>query len=201
MEKQTYIFIGASGSGKGTQIKLLMNEMKRRDAETPIFYLQMGQYFREFSKGDGFAAKIAQEAMANGERLPDFLAMWLWSDIFVKNLKGTEHLILDGSPRSLDEAEHLDMALKFFKRGQPIVVHIKVSEEWSIEHLLARAKTEGRTDDNAESIRKRLSWYERDVIPAVNYYRRDRDYDFFEIDGERTVEEVHTSLMNELHDR
>ncbi len=201
MKKQTFIFIGSSGSGKGTQVKLLMEDLKKRDPETPIFYLQTGQYFREFSKGDNFAAEVARDAMAKGERLPDFLAMWLWSDVFVKNLKGNEHLIVDGSPRSLDEAQHLDFALRFFKREQPTVVHIKVSEKWSEEHLLARASLEGRTDDNLESIRKRLSWYERDVLPAVEYYRRDREYDFVEINGERTIEEVHESLVDYLHDR
>jgi adenylate kinase len=198
MQRQTFIFIGASGSGKGTQVKLLMDFLRMKDPETAIFYLQTGQAFREFIKSDNFAASIAREAMANGERLPDFLAMWLWSDIFVKNLKGKERLIIDGSPRSIGEAKNLDFAMKFFKRQQPVVIHLDVSQKWSEEHLLARAKAEGRSDDNIESIRKRLSWYEHDVVPAINRYRRDRDYDFIEIDGERSVEEVHRDLLERL---
>ncbi len=197
MKRQTFIFIGASGSGKGTQVKLLMEFLKAKDPETPIFYLQTGQSLREFAKSESFAASIAREAMAKGERLPDFLAMWLWSDIFVKNLKGEERLIVDGSPRSIGEAKNLDFAMKFFKREQPVVIHLDVSQKWSEEHLLARA--EGRSDDNIESIRKRLSWYERDVVPAINKYRRDRDYDFIEIDGERSVEEVHQDLLFRLY--
>lgn len=195
MKKQTFIFIGASGSGKGTQVKLLMEFLKAKDPETPIFYMQMGNYFREFVKGEGFAPMVAREAMRCGERLPDFLAMWLWSDIFVKNLTGSEHLIIDGSPRSIGEAKNLDFAMKFFKREQPTVIHLEVSQKWSEEHLLARAKAEGRVDDTIESIRKRLLWYEHDVVPAINWYRRDREYDFIEIDGERSIEDIHNDIL------
>jgi adenylate kinase len=198
MKKETFIFIGASGSGKGTQVKLLMDFLKAKDPETPIFYMQTGNYFREFVKGESFAAFVARDAMEKGERLPDFLAMWLWSDVFVENLKGDEHLILDGSPRSIGEAKNLDFAMKFFKREQPVVVHLEVSQKWSEEHLLERAKTEGRTDDTIESIRKRISWYERDVVPAINKYRRDRDYDFIEINGERAIEDIHRDLLARL---
>ncbi len=198
MEKQTYIFIGMSGSGKGTQVALLQEYLKRKDPETPIFYYQSGNQFREFIKGDTYAAKIAKEAIDRGERAPDFLAMWLWSDTFVKNLTGNEHIIIDGSPRSLNEAQNLDINMKFFRREQPVVVHLKVSPDWSYQHLKERASKEGRKDDNDEGIRKRIAWFEQDVLPAVNYYRRDRDYDFIELNGERTIEEVHKELIAQL---
>ena len=166
-----------------------------KSPETLIFYMQTGQYFREFIKQDTLAARIAREEIDRGERAPDFLAMHLWSDVFVKNITGNEHLILDGSPRSLNEAQNLDIAMKFFKREQPVVVYIKVSPEWSINHLLLRATKEGRVDDSIEGIKKRVAWFEQDVLPAINYYRRDRDYDFIEIDGERSIEEVHRDII------
>lgn len=195
MNKETFIFIGASGCGKGTQVSLLKERLAEKTPNTPIFYMQTGQYFREFIKEDNLAARIAREEVDRGERAPDFLAMHLWSKVFVANLTGEEHLILDGSPRSLNEAQNLDIALKFFRREQPVVVYIKVSPEWSIEHLLERAKKEGRADDSLEGITKRVAWFEQDVLPAINYYRRDRDYDFIEIDGERSIEEVHRDII------
>lgn len=198
MEKQTYIFIGASGSGKGTQVALLKDYLAKRDPETPIFYMQTGQYFREFIKEDNFAAQIARDTVERGGRAPDFLAMYIWSKVFVQNLKPNQHLIIDGSPRSLNEAQNLDIALKFFKREQPAVIYLHVTPEWATQHLLERAQKEGRADDTEESIRKRLSWFERDVLPAVELYRRDRDYDFIEINGERSIEEVHRDLMANL---
>lgn len=198
MQIQTLIFIGASGSGKGTQIGLLEEYLKKKDPETPIFHLQTGQYFRDFIKGDTCAARIARETIDSGGRAPDFLAMHIWSEVFVNNLTGKEHLILDGSPRSVNEMKNLDIALKFFKRDAPAVVHIKVSPDWSVQHLLERARKEGRKDDTEDGIRRRISWYERDVIPAVERYRRDRDYDFIEISGERSIPEVHEDIIEEL---
>lgn len=199
MKKDTFLFIGASGSGKGTQVKLLKEYMRKKDPETSIFYLQTGQYFRDFIKGDTYAAEMAKVANGKGERQPDFLAMWLWSDIFVKNLTGNEHLIIDGSPRSLNEAQNLDIAMKFFRREQPVVIHLEVSPEWSEQHLIDRGHQEGRVDDDVSSIRKRLAWYERDVVPAINYYRRDRDYDFIEINGEGSIEDVHREIIANVY--
>lgn len=198
MEKLTLIFIGASGSGKGTQIALLEDYLKTKDPGTPIFHMQTGQYFREFIKGGSYAGRLARETVDSGGRAPDFLAMHLWSEVFVEKLTGEEHLILDGSPRSVNEAQNLDIALKFFRRESPAVVHLKVSSQWSLDHLLERAAKEGRADDSEEGIRRRVSWYETDVLPAVNLYRRDRDYDFIEINGERTIEEVHRDIVAEL---
>lgn len=195
MEKQTFIFIGASGSGKGTQVNLLKDELKKRDPNTPIFYLQTGQLFREFVNGDTYAAKAAREALQNGELLPGFVAMWMWSDVFLKNLRGDEHLFLDGSPRTVEEVHHLDIAMKFFRRPQPTVIYIKVSPEWSMQHMLERATKEGRADDTKESIAKRLSWFAEKVVPAINLYRRDRDYHFIEINGEQSIEDVHRDIV------
>lgn len=195
MTPKTFIFIGPSGCGKGTQVKLLREYLTKKDSAREQFYLQTGNIFREFVKGDTWAASVARGAMEAGERQPDFLAMWMWSDVFVKNLHGNEHLILDGSPRSLNEARNLDIAMKFFKRSQPIVIHMNVSADWALEHLLGRAEQEGRADDKEEAIRKRIAWYERDVLPAVEFYRRDRDYDFIEIDGERSVADVHREII------
>jgi adenylate kinase len=198
MNKDTYIFIGASGSGKGTQVSLLKDYIKKKDPETPIFYLQTGQYFREFIKQDNLAARIARDEIDQGKRAPDFLAMHLWSEVFVNNLTGNEHLILDGSPRSRNEARNLDIALKFFKREQPVVIYLKVHREWSFNHLMERASKEGRADDNAESINRRLDWFDSDVKPAIELYRRDRDYDFVEINGEKSIEEVHEEIIAQV---
>lgn len=197
---QTFIFTGPSGCGKGTQVKLLREYLEKKYPEFPQFYLQSGDHFREFVKGDSFAANISRDALNNGERQPDFLAMWIWADTFIKNLHGNEHLIIDGSPRSLEEAKNLDVALKFFKRTQPKVIFMNVSMEWALERMLGRAKEQGRLDDTEEAIAKRLGWYERDVLPVVDFFRRNRDYDFYEIDGERSIEDVHREIISKIYD-
>ena len=124
--------------------------------------------------------------------------MWIWSTQFINNLHGNEHLIIDGSPRSLDEAMNLDIALKFFKRIQPKVIYLNVSMTWALDRMIGRAKEEGRLDDTKEAIEKRLGWYQRDVFPVVEKYIRDRDYDFFEINGELSIEEVHDEIISKV---
>jgi len=198
MDLKTFIFIGRSGCGKGTQVKLLMERLKESKEDEKIFYLQTGQHFRDFIKGEGLANKLADEIMDIGGRQPDFLAVWIWSNAFLKNVKNAEHLIIDGTPRSLNEARILDTAMKFYKREKPIIVYIDVTREWSEERLLAR----GRADDlEIEDIRKRLDWFEDDVLPAVSFYRENPDYDFIYVNGEQTIEEVNKEIMKKVFDK
>ncbi len=195
MNFKTFIFIGRSGCGKGTQVKLLIDDLKEKHSEDDVFYLQTGQHFRDFVATEGFANNIASEIMKEGNRQPDFLAIWIWSNAFIENIKNEEHLIIDGTPRSLNEARVLDTAIKFYKRTKPFIVYLDVSRGWSEERLLAR----GRADDlKIEEIRKRLDWFENDVIPAVSFYRDNSDYNFIFINGEQTIEEVHSDMIEKV---
>jgi adenylate kinase len=196
MNLKTFIFIGRSGCGKGTQVKLLMEDLKKGNTEEEIFYLQTGQHFRDFVKSEGFANKMAKKIMDEGGRQPDFLAVWIWSNAFLENVKNKEHLIIDGTPRSLNEARTLDTAIRFLRRLNPFVVYIDVSRQWSEERLLER----GRDDDlDIEEIRKRLDWFEDDVLPAVSFYRDNEDYNFIYVNGEQTIEEVNKEMMKKIN--
>jgi len=195
MDLKTFIFIGRSGCGKGTQAKLLIEYLNNNKTADEIFYLQTGQYFRDFVTKDGLPNKMANEIMEAGGRQPDFLAVWIWANAFLENVKNKEHLIIDGTPRSLNEARVLDTAIKFYKREKPTIIYMDVSREWSEERLLAR----GRADDlEIEDIRKRLDWFEDDVIPAVDFYRDNSEYNFLNIKGEQTIEEVHGEIMKKV---
>ena len=160
-----------------------------------IFYLQTGQHFRDFIKKEGYANNLAKKIMNEGGRQPDFLAVWVWSNAFLKNVKNEEHLIIDGTPRSLNEARILDTAIRFLRRRKPYVIYLDVSREWSEERLLER----GREDDlDIEEIRKRLDWFEDDVLPAVSFYRDNPDYNFVFVKGEQSIEEVHAEVMKKV---
>lgn len=196
MNLKTFIFIGRSGCGKGTQVKLLMDYLKEKNKSEKIFYLQTGQHFRDFVKKEGYANKLSKKIMDEGGRQPDFLAVWVWSNAFLENIKNEEHLIVDGTPRSLNEARILDTAIRFLRRRKPYVVYIDVSRQWSEERLLER----GREDDlDIEEIRKRLDWFEDDVIPAVSFYRDNEDYNFVYVNGEQTIEEVNKEMMKKIN--
>ncbi|MEK7186836.1 MAG: nucleoside monophosphate kinase [Patescibacteria group bacterium] len=189
----TAIFIGRSGCGKGTQAELFQEYIKKHDSKNhKILYVETGARFREFIKSTGYSSKLSNEIYMKDERQPDFLACLMWANMIVEELGPDMHLVFDGAPRSHSEAVLLSTALQFYKREKPAVVYLKVSHKWSEEKLLAR----GRQDDKTLSkIDKRLDWFEMDTWPAVEYFKTNSLYDFLEINGEQTVEEVHRDII------
>lgn len=189
----TVIFIGRSGSGKGTQVDLLKNRIKRMDAESKhILCVETGDSFRKFVRGESYTSKLSKGAMERDDRQPDFLACWMWGEILINELDEDMHLIFDGAPRARPEAEILTTALKFYGREKPTVIYLDVSREWSEKHLLKR----GRSDDlNISKIDKRLDWFDTDVLPAVEYFKKDPYYHFVEVNGEQSIEKVHSDIV------
>lgn len=196
MTPQTFVFMGRSGSGKGTQAKLLEAYIKEKDTEKhPFFYVETGARFRHFILGDRWSNKLAASYYKDGKRQPDFLAIWVWSHVLLENMTGKEHLILDGTPRSLDEAKILDTAMKFFERQKPNIIHINVSRKWSTEKLLARGRMDDKTEDD---INKRLDWFDKDVAPAFGFFKGHPEYNYMEINGEQSIEKVQEDIRKLL---
>ncbi len=181
----TFIFIGRSGSGKGTQAELLIKHL----AGAPVIYLETGRYVRELINQPTYSGHLAKAVSERGERQPDFIAIYLWADFLVNNFAG-EHLVFDGTPRSLVEAQALDTAIAFYKLEKPRVIFLDISAVRARARLVNR----GRADDDQDGIEKRLGWYERDVEPVIDYYRRHSGYQFMRIDGDREVETIHGEI-------
>ncbi|KKT81791.1 MAG: hypothetical protein A3B07_00710 [Candidatus Yonathbacteria bacterium RIFCSPLOWO2_01_FULL_43_27] len=195
MDLQTIIFIGRSGAGKGVQSALLQKFLNEKTPDVPIIYFETGQYFRKYMQSGGYTWDRARGTIVKGERQPDFLAVWIWVNNFIEKVKGGEHLIFDGTPRSLWEAKMLHTALPFYERMRPMVIHLEISREEAEKRLRNR----GRADDvDADAIERRFAWYERDVVPAVDFYREDTAYRFLEINGEQSPEDVHQEIVARL---
>lgn len=188
---QTYIFIGRSGCGKGTQADLLK---KKLEETAPVFYLESGARFREFIKGSSSASVRAKAIMQKGERQPDFLAIWNWAHLLVEEAHDSEHWVIDGTPRSRPEAEVLDTVFPFYGREKVTIIHLNVSRAWSEERMKGR----GRGDDTSNDIKARLDWFDRDVMPAVEYFRSNPRYRFLDINGERPIETIHQDILSQI---
>lgn len=187
----TVIFIGRSGCGKGTQAELLKNRFHRLDSKR-ILYVETGERFRTFIRSKNHTSALSNDLYKHDERQPDFLATWMWTDMLIEQLEPDMHIVFDGAPRARTEAEMLTTALRFYSREKPTVIYLNVSRAWSEKRLLGR----GRSDDtNLAKIDKRLDWFDKDVMPAVEYFKQDPFYRFIEIDGEQSVEEVHAALV------
>ncbi len=194
MKPQTFLFIGRSGCGKGTQAALLIEKLKKQAPARPVFYLEMGQKFREFIKKEGYTNTLSHAIYEKGGLQPSFLTIYTWSDIFINGFEREHHLVVDGTPRRLDEARVLDGALAFYKREKPVLVHLKVSRAWSKEKLLARK----RFDDTDADIEERIAWFDTDVAPAIEFYRGNPDYRFVEVSGEQPIEKVHADIISQI---
>jgi adenylate kinase family enzyme len=195
MTPKTFLFIGRSGAGKGTQAKLLVDYLTRQEANIPVYYLETGAHFREFITGTSYTSQRAKSMYDRAERMPDFLAVWNWADLLVKNFTSSMHLIMDGMPRSMPEAIMLRTALDFYAIKDPYVVYIDVSPEWS----RARLKERHRFDDKSDAeIEKKISWFNADVLPAIEYFKSDPFYMYLDINGERPIEKVHEEIISKI---
>jgi adenylate kinase len=192
MKLQTFIFIGRSGCGKGTQVALLQEYMKKQDQQRHIFYIETGERFRQFIKEHSLSSRLAAEIYKSGSRQPDFIAVWMWSHLIVERMTGEEHVIFDGTPRSLHEAQIIDTAISFYNRQRPHVIYLNISREASKARMIARRRMD---DINEEEIERRLNWFESDVIPGVEYFRKYSKYNFIELDGDQPVEAVQRELL------
>ena len=171
---------------------MLQEYIKEQDNKRHIFYIETGERFRQFIREHSVSSRLAAEIYKSGNRQPDFIAVWMWSHLLVERMTGEEHVIFDGTPRSLQEAQIIDTAITFYSRPRPHVIYLNISRETSKARMIARRRMD---DINEEEIERRLNWFESDVIPAVEYFRKDSKYNFIELDGDQPVEAVQQELL------
>jgi adenylate kinase len=135
-----------------------------------------------------------QEVINGGGLLPEFLPIWMWTSYLSETYTGNEHFIFDGVARKKLEAGVLDGALQFYNRGICDVISLTLSTEEATKRLLAR----GRKDDSEEEIRRRLAWYETNVQPTMEFFKNNPLYRFHDINGERSVEEIHRDILEKV---
>jgi adenylate kinase len=190
MQSHTVIFMGPQGSGKGTQVELLRSFFQNQ-SETPIFHFATGDGFRSLMQGQNYTSTLVAESMDKGELQPLFLTVWMWGGAFVESLRGDEHMLIDGYPRTLLEAEVLESALHFYKKESVTVIHLQVSDEESKKRMQGR----GRADDHEEAITKRLEQYHQLTKPILDYYEQHPRYSVITIDGEKSIQEIHQDIQ------
>lgn len=194
MKAQSFIFIGRSGCGKGTQAKLLVDYLKTIDPSLETLYIQTGQEFRDFIKGDSHTQKLSNQLYLADKLQPEFLSVYMWIRILINKYDGKGHIIFDGTPRRKHEAGVLGSIINFYNLPKPFVILLDVSEDWSREKLLARH----RMDDKEEDIEKRLAWFMTDVVPAIEFYKNSDDYHFVQLNGEQSIEDVYKDLIERI---
>lgn len=183
------VIFGAPGSGKGTQSEKLIENLE-------LFHISTGEVLREqIAKGTKLG-KTADEYISKGQLIPDDLMVSILSDLLDSNPATQKGVIFDGFPRTIPQAEALNTMLA--ERGAKVdaVVGLEVDENELIERLVKRGKESGRSDDNLETIKKRLQVYHSQTQPLREFYINEGKY--HKINGEGSVDDIFKAIMKSL---
>lgn len=197
MQPQSYVFMGRAGAGKGTQAKLLIKLLETKFPQAGVFEIEPGAAFRKLAEKDNFTAKLTKKVIDNGELMPAFMPVYVWSSMLVENFTGKENLVFDGTPRRVMEAQYLESIFPFYSLGKPWVIYLDIDHDESWKRLAVRAK-EGRMDDHKEAVERRRVAFENDIRPTIEFYRANPNVNFLDIDGERPIEEVHADIVKRV---
>lgn len=156
------LMLGAPGSGKGTQGKLLAEHLAIPQVST-------GDLLRKAMKdGTPLGAK-AKGYYDQGLLVPDDIIMGLIEEILASPA-AKNGVLMDGFPRTIPQAGAVDALLEATGARVDRVVLLEADEAELVQRLLGRAAKEGRADDNPESIRKRLAVYQDQTAPLIAFY-------------------------------
>jgi len=158
------VLFGAPGSGKGTQAE-------RVAATTGTPHVSTGAILRaEVARGSALGRE-AQPIMESGALVPDDLMVRIIESRLAEP-DATGGVILDGFPRTVPQAEALDLMLGRNGREVGLVLSLEVDPDLIRERILRRAAIDGRSDDNPEALAARMRVYQRDTEPVVDHYVR-----------------------------
>ena len=186
------ILFGPPGSGKGTQSEKLI-------AKYQLKHLSTGDLLRSEIAAQTPLGLEAKSFMDKGELVPDEVVIGMISSALDANPQ-VNGFLFDGFPRTAAQSEALDKLLKLKLTEIKAVLALDVSEEELVKRLLNRGLTSGRSDDNNETVvRARIAEYHKKTAMVADYYKK---FDkVVLIKGEGSVEEIFSSLCNEIDNR
>ena len=174
------ILFGPPGAGKGTQAKYLVKKLNG-------FQVSTGDMLRdEIQKNTEIGKKIIND-MNDGRFVNDEVVNKLIKEVLFDKKK-KDKLIFDGYPRSLSQAENLDVLLDSSNQKIHFIFFLNVDKSTIIKRIEKRKIQEKRSDDNLNTILKRYDTYMETTKPVLNFYSK--NLNFHEIDGTLEIDEI-----------
>ena len=213
MKSRNIIFLGRSGSGKGTQAELLMKKFALANIDT-------GDILRKLTKRNDKFGKTVLETISHGKLVPIWLVIYCWLDQLLK-IPSKKGIIMEGSPRQLEEAKILEEVFSWLGREDFRVVYLQTSAKEVTRRLLTRricskcgkefslnftpdlkncshcgGKLIRRKDDYPKAIKNRMIFFQKKILPVINYFRKKKMV--IEVNGEGSVQEIHKRILKKL---
>ncbi|MDD2285613.1 MAG: adenylate kinase [Paludibacter sp.] len=183
------IIFGAPGCGKGTQSVLIIEKFGLKHFST-------GELLRKEIEAKTALGMEADKYISKGNLVPDEMIIDVITNAVQQLDADCKGIIFDGFPRTVKQAEELEKLMNGLGKPTTVLIDLQVSNRELISRLLTRGKTSGRSDDNLETIKKRLDVYATKTTPVNEYYQSLNKY--AAIDGLGTVEEVFERIEAKL---
>ncbi len=157
------ILFGPPGAGKGTQADLIREKYG-------VEHISTGDVLREAMKNETEVGLYAKSFMDKGELVPDEVV----TEIIRQKISsiGEGGFMLDGFPRTLEQARSLNGILTDAGIGIDAVISLEVPDEDVVQRITKRQKIEGRRDDTEDVIRNRLRVYKDQTSPLKDFYEK-----------------------------
>ena len=174
------VIFGAPGSGKGTQSELMIKKYG-------VGHISTGDVLRSEIKNGTELGKTAKAFIDKGQLIPDELMIDILASVYDSFGKEHKGVIFDGFPRTIPQAEALKKMLA--ERGHSVAAMIELyaPEDILMARLLNRGKEQGRSDDNEETIKKRLAVYNTQTAPLIDWYKAEGLHHYVKSYGELEV--------------
>lgn len=179
------IIFGAPGAGKGTQSEKMIEKYG-------LGHISTGDVLRDQIKKGTELGVTAKKYIDDGKLIPDNLMVDILASVYDSYGKDHNGVIFDGFPRTIKQAEALKAMLD--KRGHKVaaMIELSVPEEELVKRLVNRGKISGRSDDNEETIQKRLNVYHEQTAPLIDWY--DKEGIHHHVEGLGTVDEIFSRI-------
>lgn len=211
--KMNLILFGPPGVGKGTQAKILSQKFN-------IPHISTGDMLREAVEKKTSLGLKAKEIMDSGRLVPDEVMVEIIKDTLCSE-KCKNGFILDGFPRTVEQAKALSKIFNEFGLEKPIVIDLNLDEQEIIRRITNRRSCKNcgslfnllydkfddvcpicgsrgtiyqRNDDTQEVIAKRLEIYKASTLPVKNFYKENNAY-FISIDGFGEIAEITQKII------
>ena len=158
------ILFGPPGAGKGTQANMLCKKYN-------LLHLSTGEILRDEIRKNSELGKSVKEIIDSGRLVSDEIIIKILNLAMENNKKDSlSGYLFDGFPRNIDQANLLSNMLDSLEIKIDCILLIEVDEPILLERILSRKKSEGRSDDNMETLASRLSIYSKETEPLIEHY-------------------------------